>query len=100
TDAFSGAGHRLEVYGDEGTLLLENREADYISGFKLFISTREGGAFREIVPAEAATFGRTGEDGRIAATASIARRLIDTIRQSDIATTPSVHDGVRVQALI
>src|SRR4029077_16925494 len=44
-DAFLGSGHRLEIYGEQGALLLENRTADYVNGFTLSLGTRGTRAF-------------------------------------------------------
>ena len=38
--SFLGSGHRLEFYGDDGTLVLANPTADYFRGFQLMQARR------------------------------------------------------------
>ena len=38
--SFLGSGHRLEFYGEDGTLVLANRSADYMRGFELLHGNR------------------------------------------------------------
>jgi len=94
-DAFLGSGHKLEVYGDAGSLVLENRDADYMKGFTLAIGTRPAGALTTVeIPAE-----NTAADGRIAPVSRIVRRFLDAI-ESGQPVTPGLREGVRVQQLI
>src|SRR5262249_6049268 len=51
-DAFLGPGHRLEVYGELGALLLENTTNDYARGFSLFVGNRESSELAEVEIAE------------------------------------------------
>ncbi len=94
-DAFLGAGHRLEVYGDEGALVLANPGPDYAQGFTLSLGTRGSPTLASIATGPAGP----DRDGRIAAVQSVARRFIDGIA-SGVAMTPSLHDGLRVQVLM
>jgi predicted dehydrogenase len=96
TDAFLGSGHRLDLCGDDGTLVLENREADYIRGFRLFLAERKD---RELQPQPVSDVPGT-EDGRIAATAAIVHRLLDVVTRGEGRVTPGVREGARVQQLI
>jgi predicted dehydrogenase len=93
-DAFLGSGHRLEIYGEQGSLVLENRAKDYVNGFTLSVGTREKGTFstQEFTPFADA-------DGRIGAASAIARRFVDSIL-SDRTVEPNLADGLRVQRLI
>lgn len=93
-DAFRGTGHRLEIFGEQGTLVLNNPTSDYVKGFELSVATREGGEFR-VVAAEPASAG----DGRIGATAAIVKRFVDGIVDRK-AVTPNLSEGMRVQKLI
>jgi predicted dehydrogenase len=93
-DAFLGSGHRLEIYGDSGTLVLDNSTADYVNGFMLSAGTRESPAL-SAQRAEPFPFA----DGRIGATGAIARRFIDSIL-SGTPARPNLIDGLRVQRLI
>lgn len=95
TDAFLGCGHRFELFGDLGTLVLANRGADYVSGFQLFVGTRESGALKAIdceVLSDPA-------DGRVPATALLARRFADAIAAGG-SMTPNLRHGLRVQELL
>jgi predicted dehydrogenase len=95
-DSFLGSGHRLEVYGEQGTLVLENRSADHASGFVLAVGTRASGS---LISEPAEDPDGPGGDGRITATSAIVRRFLDAIT-SGHAVTPSLKDGLRVQELI
>jgi len=91
-----GSGHRLEIYGDAGTLVLENRTADHANGFGLHIATRaSGGMARVAVDGEA-----PAGDGRIAAVSRLVRDFLDAIDGSGGALRPDLEDGLRVQMLI
>lgn len=94
-DAFLGPGHRLEIYGDQGTLVLENRTADYARGFQLCTGTRQTRTLIEATAAEP----DGSVDGRIAAVASIARRFLGAI-SGGAPAKPDLADGLRVQQLI
>lgn len=93
-DAFLGSGHRLEIYGDSGTLLLENRTPDYVNGFTLSLGTRDTRAFSTQVSKPF-----SHPDGRIGAASAIVRRFIDAIL-SGVRAEPNLEDGLRVQHLI
>jgi predicted dehydrogenase len=96
TDAFLGPGHRLEVYGDRGTLVLENRSSDHVSGFVLSMGTRANDSLSPIVT----EVPREGQrDGRNEATAAIVRRFLDGIIVQQ-AVVPNLEAGLRVQELI
>jgi predicted dehydrogenase len=94
-DAFLGCGHRVEVYGDSGTLVLDNPTSDYARGFKLFLGTR---AAPRLAPVEAAG-DDSHADGRVYAVSRIAGRFIQAIRAGQ-AAAPSLEDGLRVQVLL
>jgi len=93
-DAFLGSGHRLEIYGEQGTLVLENHGADYVSGFALSVGTRATGAF-STQPPELASH----PDGRIGAASAIVRRFVDAVL-SGTPAQPNLADGLRVQRLM
>jgi predicted dehydrogenase len=95
-DAFLGPGHRLEVYGEQGTLVLENRTPDHAAGFTLAVGTRRTGALRPVVVEDSTG---SGMDGRTAAAARIAGRLVDAV-SSGGRVRPDLRDGLRVQILI
>jgi predicted dehydrogenase len=93
-DSFLGSGHRIEVYGDRGTLVLKNETSDYMNGFELFTGSREQGKLVQRVGPTVST-----TDGRITATAKIARRFLDAI-QDKSAAIPNLEHGQRVQFLL
>jgi predicted dehydrogenase len=95
TDAFLGQGHRLEVYGEEGTLVLENRTADYAAGFKLWLGTRVTGSLELIACDEPVP----GLDGRIAPVSKLATRFLDSILNG-VEMIPNFADGLRAQLIL
>jgi predicted dehydrogenase len=98
-DAFLGSGHRLEVYGDEGTLVLENRMRDHASGFVLSMGTRAHPVLEPVEVEAEGSRGAATEDGRVAAAGAIAGRFLDAIA-GGAAVTPGLREGLRVQELI
>jgi len=93
-DATAATEHRLEIYGDDGALILENRGGDYATGFSLMIG-RRGAPWTpvELPPTDA------GVDGRILAVASLVRRFLDAVLEKR-AMTPSFDDGLAAQRAI
>jgi predicted dehydrogenase len=94
-DAFLGCGHRLEVYGDSGSLVLENPTTDYARGFTLSAGTR---AAPRLAPVEAPG-DDSHADGRVYPVSRIAGRFIQAIRSGQTAA-PNLEDGLRVQVLL
>ena len=95
TDAFLGRGHVVEVFGDEGTLVLRNTGRDYVSGFQLSLGRRADGMLR-LVGEESIVPGR---DGRIAPVSVLASRFLDAVIGGGT-VMPNLHDALRVQALL
>lgn len=95
SDAFLGHGHCLTVYGEQGTLVLENRTRDYASGFELSAGTRATGALELVGRDESAE----GMDGRVAPVARIASRFLDAILDGT-PMTPNFADGLRAQQIL
>jgi predicted dehydrogenase len=93
-DAFLGPGHKLEVYGDAGTLVLDNPGADYVKGFRLLVGNRQSGKLETVDcgPAD------PNPDGRVLPVSRIAGRFIESIRTSG-QMQPNLQDGLRVQVL-
>jgi predicted dehydrogenase len=95
--SYLGSGHRLEFYGEDGTLMLLNTGKDYMRGFELWHARRPAAALDRIAvddPDDARY-----PDGRIAPVARLARRFLDAIERGG-AAAPSFADGYRVQQLI
>src|SRR6266550_3747058 len=95
SDAFLGHGHRLEVYGEEETLVLENRTADYATGFELRVGTRRTGSLELIARDEP----QPGVDGRIAPVGKLASRFLDSILNG-VEMVPNFADGLRAQLIL
>jgi predicted dehydrogenase len=95
SDAFLGHGHFLAVYGEEGTLVLENRTPDYASGFKLSVGTRATSDLKLIGRDEP----QTGVDGRVAPVGRLASRFVDAILNG-VEMSPNFADGLRAQSIL
>ena len=95
--SYLGSGHRLEFYGEDGTLVLTNTSPDYMRGFELLYAKR---------PATAVTYIGIDDpsdaqypDGRIAPVSRLAKKFIDAIEKGGNAQ-PDFAAGFRVQQLI
>lgn len=99
--SFLGSGHRLEFYGEDGTLVLHNRQlgptADYMRGFELYHGKRGADALVRIEVTDPADAGQP--DGRIAPVSRLATRFLDAIEGKGNAQ-PDFAAGYRVQQLI
>jgi predicted dehydrogenase len=93
-DLAGGSGHRVEVYGDDGALFLENISNDYIAGFTAKTVSRKGQATVIELPQAP-----PGEDGRVTAVAEVVRRFVDAI-ESHGPMRPGLEDGLAVQRLV
>ena len=93
--AFLGTGHRVEIYGDQGSLVLENPTSDYVAGFRLLHGTRENKSL--------ATISESGNvsqlDGRVVMVGRMVKRFVDWA-QDGIPAIPTVEHGYRVQTLL
>ena len=95
--SFLGAGHRLEFFGEDGTLVLHNPAADYMRGFELFHARRPAAALERIavIDPDDAQY----PDGRIAPVSRLAKKFFDAIESSSTAV-PGFAEGYRVQRLM
>ena len=92
-----GTGHRIEFFGEDGTLVLHNPGADYMRGFELTYAKRPATAFERIAvtdPADAQY-----PDGRIAPVSRLAKKFFDAIEQGGT-MQPGFAEGYRAQRLI
>jgi len=94
--SYRGAGHRIEFFGEDGTLVLHNPGADYMRGFELFHAKRP--AALERVPVDDPVDAQY-PDGRIAPVSRLAKLFFDAIESGGNAT-PGFAEGYRVQRLI
>ena len=95
--SYLGAGHRIEFFGEDGTLVLHNPGADYMRGFELFHAKRPAAALERIAvtdPDDAQY-----PDGRIAPVSRLAKKFFDAI-ESGGTPAPGFAEGYRVQRLM
>ena len=93
TAAYLGCGHEIEVFGDNGTIVLRNTTPNHhADGFEVSIGTRASGRLEVVArdPVE------TAVDGRIAPTRRIVGRFLDAIRRGG-SVEPNLEHGVHVQ---
>src|SRR5262249_25360760 len=95
--SFLGSGHRIELYGEDGALVLSNPTADYFRGFELRLA-RQGDDALETIASEDAD-AEPFSDSRISPVRRLVRRLIDACENGG-SPTPGVAEGYRVQCLI
>ena len=95
--SYLGIGHRLEFFGEDGTLVLYNPGADYMRGFELLHARRPSAPLERIAitdPDDASY-----PDGRIAPVSRLARKFFDAI-ESGSPATPGFAEGYRAQRLM
>ena len=96
---FSGSGHRLEFYGEDGALVLANPTTDYMRGFTLHHARRPDSAFTPVALDDDPLDRQFPGDGRIAPVSRLASRFLDAIEQKR-STSPGFAEGYRVQILL
>ena len=97
--SYAGRGHWVEVYGEEGTLVLGNpSQSDYVNGFKVYQS-EAGGELTEVPTPERLAFPRLYSDGRTAPFVRVVNHWVKCI-ESGTVTAPSMLEGVYSQLLI
>ena len=95
--SFLGSGHRIELFGEDGTLVLHNRSADYMRGFELLHAKRTSNDFERIAivdPVDAQY-----PDGRIAPVSRLVAKFFDAIESGGNAH-PGFAEGYRAQQMI
>jgi len=95
--SFLGSGHRIELFGEDGTLVLHNRSADYMRGFELLHGKRTSNDFERIAivdPVDAQY-----PDGRIAPVSRLVAKFFDAIESGGNAH-PGFAEGYRAQQMI
>ena len=98
TASYLGSGHRLEFYGDDGTLVLANATPNYMRGFTLHHARRPATAL-ELVAIDPDPLDQPSLDDRIAPVSRLARRFLDAIEQRK-SVSPDFAEGHRVQMLL
>jgi predicted dehydrogenase len=95
--SYLGLGHRIEFFGEDGTLVLHNPGIDYMRGFELFHGKRPGASLERIAVIDPVD--TQYPEGRIAPVSRLAKRFIDAI-ESGSTPTPGFAEGYRVQQLM
>jgi predicted dehydrogenase len=96
--SYLGSGHRLEFYGEDGSLTLVNTTSDYMRGFELRLARRPAAALVQVEvddPADRAF----PADGRIAPVSRLAADFLDAISHARPGR-PGFAEGYRVQTLL
>jgi predicted dehydrogenase len=94
--SYLGSGHRIEFYGEDGTLVLANPAADYFRGFKLKHAGRGDESLQGVDVTD--EFGDAA-DPRIVPVSRLVRRFLDAC-ESGRAALPGFAEGYRVQCLM
>jgi predicted dehydrogenase len=95
--SFLGSGHRLEFYGEDGTLVLANPTADYFRGFALMQGRRGDGALQTVATEDFG--GKSVGETRVVPVARLVNRFIDACENGGT-PSPGLAEGYRVQWLI
>ncbi len=95
--AFLGSGHRVEFYGQEGTLVLDNPTTDYIRGFQLLYGTRASKCLN--ILREDSRKANDISDGRVVAVMRLANRFVNWIKIGT-PSKPDLDDGLHAQRLL
>ncbi len=96
--SYLGSGHRLEFYGDDGSLTLINPTLDYMRGFELRLARRPATEWT-LVEVDDPVDHDFPADGRIAPVSRLAAEFLDAISLGRPAW-PGFADGYRVQTLL
>ncbi len=97
--SYLGSGHRLEFYGEDGTLVLNNPTSDYMRGFVVNHAKRPAQAFVPVPVEDDPVDQKFPAEARIAPVSRLVSRFIDAIEQRHSAE-PGLNAGHRVQFLL
>ena len=94
--AFRGSGHRIDIHGEDGTIVLVNDTPDYMRGFRLLLARRPSN-LEEVgtVASEADAW----DDGRVLPVSRLARRFINWT-EGGTRVVSDFAAGLRVQELL
>jgi predicted dehydrogenase len=95
--AYLGSGHRVEFYGEEGTLVLDNSTLDYMKGFRVLLGRRRDSQLQAVAVDDPEEM--LYPDSRILPTSRLARRFLDWAEKG-IPSGPDFREGLRVQKLL
>jgi len=96
--SYLGSGHRIEFYGEDGTLTLVNETTDYMRGFRLSLGQRPATVLGPVEVTDPADR-QFPADGRIAPVSRLAAAFLDAI-ESCRPAQPGFGEGLRVQTLL
>jgi predicted dehydrogenase len=96
TDAEAATGHRLEVQGADGGLVVANPGPDHVRGFTVRVVSRTTGALETQIPVKELS---VNGDARVAAVGPIATRFVAAALGGP-AAVPDMAEGVRVQRVL
>jgi predicted dehydrogenase len=97
--SYAGRGHWVEVYGDQGTLVIGNpSQSDYVNGFKVFASEL-GGELQELPVPARFHFPKQYSDGRIAPFVRVVDHWVSCIETGQ-AIAPALPEGIYSQLLM
>jgi predicted dehydrogenase len=97
SSAYAGAGHSLEIYGSEGSLILQNTTSDPVAGFKLYYAAR--GEETKLIDHEARYLTGHKTDSRVMPTSRLINTFLKSLTGESI-KHPTIRDGHRVQHLL
>jgi predicted dehydrogenase len=97
--SYLGSGHRLEFYGEDGTLVLANPTADYMRGFTVSHADRRTEKFASVAVDADPIDQQFPAEARIAPVSRLAKRFFDAIEQRQ-PVEPGFAAGYRVQTLL
>ncbi len=97
--SYLGSGHRLEFYGEEGTLMLNNPTADYMRGFALSHARRPATGLAPVAIEDDPLDRQFPGEGRVAPVSRLVTRFLDAIERRQ-PVTPGFAEGYRVQVLL
>jgi predicted dehydrogenase len=91
--------HAIEVYGDQGTLILASEnQKDYVHGFRVW-GASSGKPIAEIEIPNRLTFPKNYADGRISGFLRLVDQWVEAINSGE-SITPSLREGVYSQLLM
>jgi predicted dehydrogenase len=96
--SYLGSGHRLEFYGEDGSLTLINTTTDYMRGFELRLVRRPATELA-LIAVDDPVDRSFPADGRIAPVSRLAADFLDAIAHAKPAW-PGFAEGFRVQGLL
>ena len=97
--SYLGSGHRLEFYGEDGMLVLNNPTLDYMRNFGASHARRPAQALSPVAVEDDLLDKNYPTETRIAPVSRLINRFIDAIEQGN-AAMPGLAEGYRVQVLL